>query len=145
LAAATGATFISDDLSMSLEKVGLDNLGFAERVVCGKDSATFVTSSKYKGAIQKRIEAIKTAARRASTEFDQEKLMERATSLGGGIARIKVGAATETELREKKLRYEDALNAVKSAIDMGVVPGGGSTLLHIAQDDKLIQSLKKKR
>ncbi|GAB5032152.1 molecular chaperone [Nannochloropsis oceanica] len=131
IAVATGATFVAEEVGVTLESVTPEMLGVAEKVVVGKDTTTIVTSSGYADAIKERILAIKREMDLMDSKFDKEKAQQRVAALGGGIARIKVGAATETELKDKKLRYEDALNSVKSAIEMGVVPGGGSTLLYM--------------
>merc|ERR1719263_2459271 len=101
-------------------------------MVIGKEETTIVTDGKQAEALEKRIQQIRTETELTDSQFDKEKGEERVAALGGGIARIKVGAATETELKDKKLRYEDALNAVKSAMEMGIVPGGGSTLLYLS-------------
>jgi chaperonin GroEL len=132
IAIATGATYVADEVGISLESVTLDMLGRADKVVVGKDATTIVTDASHKEDIQKRIAQIKGEADASDNKFDKEKAAERVAALGGGIARIKVGAATETELKDKKLRYEDALNAVNSALEMGVVPGGGACMLYIS-------------
>ncbi|TFJ86581.1 hypothetical protein NSK_002238 [Nannochloropsis salina CCMP1776] len=131
IAVATGATFVAEEVGVTLESVTPEMLGVAEKVVVGKDTTTIVTNSNYAEAIKERILAIRREMDLMDSKFDKEKAQQRVAALGGGIARIKVGAATETELKDKKLRYEDALNSVKSAIEMGVVPGGGSTLLYM--------------
>merc|ERR1712151_1133681 len=113
IAIATNSTYVSEEVGLTPESVTLDMLGSAERIVVGKDRTTIVTGDKQKDAIKGRIEHI--------------------PALGGGIARIKVGAATETELKDKKLRYEDALNSVHSAQELGIVPGGGACLAHLQQ------------
>jgi chaperonin GroEL len=137
MAIATGATYVADEVGISLESVTLDMLGKADRVVVGKEQTTIVTDAANSGDIAKRIEQIRAEAKATDNKFDQEKAQERVAALGGGIARIKVGAATETELKDKKLRYEDALNAVKSALEMGVVPGGGACMLYMSCDKEL--------
>ena len=114
-----------------LDAVTPDMLGTAERIVVAKLGTTIVTDGRQAEAIEKRIAQIQRETEATDSQFDKEKGEERVAALGGGIARIKVGAATETELRDKKLRYEDALNAVKSAMEMGVVPGGGAALVHM--------------
>jgi chaperonin GroEL len=124
-------------VGISLESVTPDMLGRADRIVVGKDQTTIVTDANNKEAIAKRILQIRSEAENTDNKFDKEKATERIAALGGGIARIKVGAATETELKDKKLRYEDALNSVKSAIEMGVVPGGGACMLFMECDKKL--------
>lgn len=137
LALATGATCITDDLGNSLQSVRLEDLGIADRVVVGKASTMIITSERFKGAVEDRIRQLKKEADGTDNKYDKEQLIERAASLGGGIAKLKVGAATETELRDKKLRYEDALNAIRSALEAGVVPGGGATMMFLAGDQAL--------
>jgi chaperonin GroEL len=141
MAIATGATYVSDDVGISLESVTLNMLGHADRIVVGKDTTTVITDSSNSEALAKRIAQIRAEADATDNKFDKEKAAERVASLGGGIARIKVGAATETELKDKKLRYEDALNSVKSALEMGVVPGGGACMLHMSCDAELRQRI----
>lgn len=141
IAIATGATYIADEVGISMESVTLDMLGSADRIVVGKDASTIITNGSQKDAIEKRIAQIKAEADATENKFDKEKATERVAALGGGIARIKVGAATETELKDKKLRYEDALNSVKSALEMGVVPGGGATMLYMSCDEELKNSI----
>lgn len=137
IAIATGATYVAEEVGISLESVTLDMLGKCDRVVVGKDDTTIVTGDDNNDALAKRIEQIRAEAAGTDNKFDKEKAEERVAALGGGIARIKVGAATETELKDKKLRYEDALNSVKSALEMGVVPGGGGTMLYMSCDADL--------
>merc|ERR1711934_233987 len=103
------------------------------RMVIGKEETTIVTDGKQAEAMEKRIQQIRTEAENTDSQFDKEKAEERVAALGGGIARIKVGAATETELKDKKLRYEDAINSTKAAIEMGITPGGGATLLNLTR------------
>jgi chaperonin GroEL len=141
IAIATGATFITDDLGLSFEQLSMDMLGTAERIVSGKASTTMITDKQFLNSIHERIRELRNEAEHTDNKFDKDKLTERISSLGGGIARIKVGAATETELKDKKLRYEDALNSVKSAIEMGVVSGGGATMLYLSQDQDLKKSI----
>ena len=131
IAIATGASFVAEELGITLDSVTLEMLGTADRVVIAKEQTTIVTDGKQQDNIDARISQLRREADAAETDFDKDKFTERIASLGGGIARIKVGAATETELKDKKLRYEDALNSVQSARELGIVPGGGSTLAHI--------------
>jgi len=131
IAIATGATFVAEELGITLDSVNVDMLGTADRIVVAKEQTTIVTDGKQQEAIDARISQLRREAENADTDFDREKCTERIASLGGGIARIKVGAATETELKDKKLRYEDALNSVQSARELGVVPGGGACLAYI--------------
>lgn len=137
IAIATGATYVADEVGISLESVTPDMLGSADRVVVGKETTTIITGDGNNDALAKRIAQIRVEADASDNKFDKEKAQERVAALGGGIARIKVGAATETELKDKKLRYEDALNSVKSALEMGVVPGGGACMLHLHCDEEL--------
>jgi chaperonin GroEL len=131
IAIATGASFVAEELGITLDSVTLDMLGTAERIVIAKESTTIVTDGKQQDAIDARIAQLRKEADLADTDYDKEKCTERIASLGGGIARIKVGAATETELKDKKLRYEDALNSVDSARELGIVPGGGACLAYL--------------
>ena len=137
MAIATGATYVADEVGISLESVTPDMLGRADRIVVGKDATTIVTNDENKDALSRRIAQIRAEADATDNKFDKEKATERVAALGGGIARIKVGAATETELKDKKLRYEDALNSVKAALEMGVVPGGGACMLAMSCDAQL--------
>lgn len=137
IAIATGATYVADEVGISMESVTVDMLGRADRIVVGKDTTTIVTNKDNSDNIAKRIAQIRAESDATDNKFDKEKATERIAALGGGIARIKVGAATETELKDKKLRYEDALNSVKSALEMGVVPGGGACMLYMSCDEEL--------
>uniref|UniRef100_A0A7S2EK38 Uncharacterized protein n=1 Tax=Trieres chinensis TaxID=1514140 RepID=A0A7S2EK38_TRICV len=131
IAIATGATYVAEEVGITLDSITLDMLGTAERIVVAKEQTTIVTDGQQQEAIEARISQIRKQAESADTDFDREKAVERVAALGGGIARIKVGAATETELKDKKLRYEDALNSVQSARELGIVPGGGACLAHL--------------
>jgi chaperonin GroEL len=144
IAIATGATYVAEEVGITLDSVTLDMLGTAERVVVAKELTTIVTDGKQDDAVGARIAQIRQQAENADTQFDVDKAEERVASLGGGIARIKVGAATETELKDKKLRYEDALNSVKSAQEMGIVPGGGACLAHLQKSmhDRIIDAME---
>lgn len=141
IAIATGATLISADLGRDLSSVQLGDLGSAERVVASADSTTLVTSAAHKQSIRERVSALRRMAEEADSDVSRDDLEARARCLGGGLARIRVGAASETELREKKLRYQDALHSVRSALLGGVVPGGGSTLLHLGADQALLREV----
>jgi len=143
IAIATGASFVAEELGITLDSVTLDMLGTADRIVVAKESTTIVTDGKHQKDIDARITQLRREADAADTDFDKDKFTERIASLGGGIARIKVGAATETELKDKKLRYEDALNSVDSARELGVVPGGGACLAHIQQmyTDEILEAM----
>jgi chaperonin GroEL len=133
IAIATGASFVAEELGVTLDSVTVNMLGTADRIVVSKEQTTIVTDGKQQEAIEARILQLRRQEETAETDYDTEKCRERIASLGGGIARIKVGAATETELKDKKLRYEDALNSVRSAREMGLVPGGGACLAHLQQ------------
>lgn len=141
IAIATGATLIAEEVGITLDSVTIDMLGSAERIVVQKEMTTIVTDGKQAEAITARIKQIRKEAETADTDFDRDKAKERVAALGGGIARIKVGAATETELKDKKLRYEDALNSVQSARELGIVPGGGACLAYLQDTmmDKVLE------
>jgi chaperonin GroEL len=129
IAILTGGTVISEDKGMKLENVRLEDLGRAERVVVAKEETTIVGGKGDPAEIKRRIAAIKRQIEETTSDFDREKLQERLAKLAGGVAVIKVGAATEVELKEKKLRIEDALNATRAAVEEGSVPGGGVAYL----------------
>lgn len=132
LAILTGGTVISDELGLKLENAELAHLGEARKVVADKDSTTVVEGKGSKHDIEARVDELKVLLSKTTSDFDKEKLMERLAKLGGGIGLIKVGAATEIELKEKKHRIEDALNATRAAVEEGIVPGGGVALLMAA-------------
>jgi chaperonin GroEL len=143
IAIATGATYVAQEVGVSLETVTVDMLGTCERMVIGKEETTIVTDGQQAEAMEKRIAQIRTETENTDSQFDKEKGEERVAALGGGIARIKVGAATETELKDKKLRYEDALNAVKSALKTGILPGGGCTLSYLLRfEDEICDAIE---
>lgn len=129
LAILTAGTFVSDDLGQKLDGVGLDMLGTAKKVVISKEETTIIEGAGNKEAVMGRIAQIKAQIENTDSNYDREKLQERLAKLSGGVAVIKVGASTETELKEKKHRYEDALSATRAAVEEGIVPGGGTTLL----------------
>lgn len=129
IAILTGGKFISEDLGMKLENVTLDMLGTAKKVVITKEDTTIIEGSGKKADVMGRINTIKKQIETTESSYDREKLQERLAKLSGGVAVIKVGASTETELKEKKHRYEDALSATRAAVEEGIVPGGGVTLL----------------
>ena len=137
IAVLTGGTVISDDLGMNLKDVTVDQLGQANKVTVTKDATTIVDGSGAKEAIAERVDQIKQAIANTTSDFDKDKLQERLAKLSGGVAVVKVGAATETELKEKKYRIEDALNATRAAVQEGFVPGGGTALVNVlpALDD----------
>jgi chaperonin GroEL len=129
IATLTGGTVISDEVGLSLEKVTLDDLGEAKKVVVAKENTTIVDGGGKPADIKARVESIRQQAEDATSDYDKEKLQERVAKLSGGVALIKVGAATEMEMKEKKARVEDALHATRAAIEEGVVPGGGVALI----------------
>lgn len=131
IAILTGGEVISEELGRDLKEVTLDMLGQAESVKVTKESTTIVNGKGEKSLIQERIGQIKVQIEETSSEFDKEKLQERLAKLSGGVAVIKVGAATETELKERKLRIEDALAATKAAVEEGIVPGGGTAYVNV--------------
>jgi len=131
IAILTGGQFISEDLGVKLENVTLDMLGTAKKVVVTKEETTIIEGAGKSEAVQGRIALIKRQIEETDSNYDREKLQERLAKLAGGVAVIKVGAATETELKEKKHRYEDALSATRAAVEEGVVPGGGVTYINI--------------
>ncbi len=133
IAVLTGGTLISEDKAMSLEKVQISDLGQARRVTITKDSTTIVANETQNTELANRIASIKRELDETDSEYDQEKLNERIAKLAGGVAVIKVGAPTETELKNRKLRIEDALNATRAAIEEGIVAGGGTTLLELSE------------
>jgi len=132
LAITTGGTVISEDMGLKLETVELEQLGKADRVVSTKDNTTIVGGGGTKAAITDRVAALKAQLEQASSKFDKEKLSERIAKLSGGVAVIRVGAATETEMKYLKLKIEDAVNATRAAIEEGIVPGGGTSLARAA-------------
>ena len=129
IAALTGGTLITADLGMKLEDATIDMLGEAERVNIDKDNTTIVNGAGKAEAIQARVNQIRAAIEESKSDYDREKLQERLAKLVGGVAVVQVGAATEVEMKEKKARVEDALNATRAAIEEGIVPGGGVALV----------------
>jgi chaperonin GroEL len=130
IATLTGATVISEELGLKLDKVTTDQLGRAKRVTVTKEETTIVDGNGKQDAIKGRIDMIKKQIDETDSDFDREKLQERLAKLSGGVAVIQVGAATETELKEKKHRIEDALSATRAAVQEGMIPGGGASLVH---------------
>ncbi len=133
LAIVTGGNLISEELGRDLKTAVLADLGSAKKVVVGKDSTTIIQGLGDSSEISARVDEIKNQIENEKSDYDREKLMERAAKLSGGVAILKVGAATEVELKEKKHRIEDALSATRAAVEEGIVPGGGTALLKIAQ------------
>jgi len=131
IAILTGGTFISEDLGIKLENVELDMLGRAKKVKVNKEKTTIVEGMGAPGAVESRVAQIRKQLEETESEYDREKLQERLAKLAGGVAVIQVGAASETELKEKKHRVEDALSATRAAVEEGIVAGGGTTLVNL--------------
>ncbi|OGI37259.1 MAG: chaperonin GroL, partial [Candidatus Muproteobacteria bacterium RBG_16_64_10] len=129
VAILTGGTVISEEVGMNLEAATVDALGHAKRIVVDKDNTTIIDGAGKKADIEARIKQLRAQAEEATSDYDKEKLQERLAKLAGGVAVIKVGAATEVEMKEKKARVEDALHATRAAVEEGVVPGGGVALV----------------
>ncbi len=131
IAVLTGGQLITEDAGLKLETTKLEQLGKARRVTITKDTTTIVAEGN-EAQVKARVEQIRRQMEETDSSYDQEKLQERLAKLAGGVAVIKVGAATETEMKDRKLRLEDAINATKAAVEEGIVPGGGTTLAHLA-------------
>jgi len=131
IAILTGGKVISEEIGRKLDSANIEDLGRARRVVATKDNTTFIEGAGLEGDIKGRVEQIRAQIETTTSDFDREKLQERLAKLAGGVAVIKVGAATETELKEKKHRVEDALSATRAAVEEGIVPGGGVTLINV--------------
>ena len=131
IAVLTGGTLITEDAGLKLDTVSLEQLGSARRVTITKDSTTLVAEGN-EAAVKSRCDQIRRQIDESDSTYDKEKLQERLAKLSGGVAVIKVGAATETEMKDRKLRLEDAINATKAAVEEGIVPGGGATLAHLS-------------
>ncbi|MEV1001944.1 chaperonin GroEL [Nonomuraea sp. NPDC050202] len=134
MAILTGGQVVSEEVGLKLEHVGLEVLGTARRVVVTKDATTIVDGAGDAQAIEDRVKEIKIAIEQSDSDWDREKLQERLAKLAGGVCVLRVGAATEVELKEKKHRLEDAISATRAAIEEGIVSGGGSALIHISKD-----------
>jgi len=132
IATLTGGKAITEDLGIKLENIKLEDLGKAKKIVVDKDNTTLVEGAGKTAAIEGRIKQIRAQIEETTSDYDKEKLQERLAKLAGGVAVIKVGAATETAMKEKKARVEDALNATRAAVEEGIVPGGGVALLRAA-------------
>jgi chaperonin GroEL len=130
IATLTGATVIAEEVGLKLDQAGLDLLGTARRVTVTKDDTTIVDGAGDKAEIEGRVGQIKAEIATTDSDWDREKLQERLAKLAGGVCVIKVGAATEVELKEKKHRLEDAISATRAAVEEGIVSGGGSALVH---------------
>ncbi|KDN58938.1 chaperonin GroEL [Exiguobacterium sp. AB2] len=131
LATLTGGQVITEDLGLELKSASLQQLGRASKVVVTKDTTTIVEGAGDEAAIKARVQTIRNQIEETSSDFDREKLQERLAKLAGGVAVVKVGAATETELKERKLRIEDALNATRAAVEEGIVAGGGTAFINV--------------
>ena len=132
MAILTGGEVVSEEVGLKLENIGLETLGQARRVVVTKDNTTIVDGHGNAEAISDRVRQLRAEIESTDSDWDREKLQERVAKLSGGVAVLRVGAATEVELKEKKHRLEDAISATRAAIEEGIVPGGGSALVHIA-------------
>jgi chaperonin GroEL len=137
IAILTGAEVITEEMGLKLENTKLSQLGKARRVVVDKDTTTLIDGAGDSDAIKSRIKQLKQEIENTDSDFDREKLQERLAKLAGGVAVVKVGAATETEMKEKKHRVEDALQATRAALEEGIVPGGGVALLSAVGSIKL--------
>jgi chaperonin GroEL len=137
IAILTGAEVITEEMGLKLENTKLSQLGHARRVVVDKDTTTIIDGAGESEAIKSRIKQLKSEIENTDSDFDREKLQERLAKLAGGVAVVKVGAATETEMKEKKHRVEDALQATRAALEEGIVPGGGVALLNAVEAIKL--------
>jgi chaperonin GroEL len=133
IATLTGGKVISEDLGIKLETVTVEDLGKAKRITIDKDNTTIVDGQGDAGAVEGRVKTIRNQVEETTSDYDREKLQERLAKLVGGVAVIKVGAATETEMKEKKARVEDAMHATRAAVEEGIVPGGGVTLVRAAK------------
>jgi chaperonin GroEL len=133
IAILTGGKFLSEDLGIKLENVGIDDLGKAKKIVIDKENTTIVEGGGKNADVQGRINQIRKAIEETTSDYDREKLQERLAKLAGGVAVVRVGAATETEMKEKKARVEDALHATRAAVEEGIVPGGGVALIRCIQ------------
>src|SRR5947208_336581 len=133
MAILTGGRAITEDLGIKLENLTLDDLGRAKKITIDKDNTTIIEGAGTKRALEGRVKQIRAQIEDTTSDYDREKLQERLAKLVGGVAVIKVGAATETEMKEKKARVEDAMHATKAAVEEGVVPGGGVALLRASR------------
>ena len=139
IAILTGGEVISEDLGIKLENVTLDMLGDAKRVTIDKDNTTIVDGAGEKTTSKARVAQIRTQIEDTTSDYDKEKLQERLAKLAGGVAVIKVGGATEIEVKERKDRVDDALNATRAAVEEGIVPGGGTALLYAAEGARRLE------
>ena len=144
IAILTGGEVITEEMGLKLENTQISQLGHARRVVVSKDTTTIIDGAGEKSEIEGRINQIRSEIENTDSDFDREKLQERLAKLAGGVAVVKVGAATETEMKEKKHRVEDALQATRAALEEGIVPGGGVALLN-AEDAIDSQGSRRRR
>ncbi len=140
IAVLTGGQVITEDIGLELKSATIDQLGRASKVVVSKENTTIVEGAGEPGKIQARVNQIRQQIEETTSDFDREKLQERLAKLAGGVAVIKVGAATETELKEKKLRIEDALNSTRAAVEEGIVAGGGTALVNVIKAVEAVQA-----
>jgi chaperonin GroEL len=133
IAVLTGGRLITEDLGLKLENLGLEDLGRAKRITIDKENTTIVEGTGKQADIQGRVSQIRHQIEETTSDYDREKLQERLAKLVGGVAVVNVGAATEVEMKEKKARVEDALNATRAAVEEGIVPGGGTALLRASK------------
>ena len=140
MAVLTGGTVISDEVGLTLEKATLASLGQAKKIVCTKDDTTIIDGAGKKADIEARIKQIRKQIEDTTSDYDKEKLQERVAKLAGGVAVIRVGAATEVEMKEKKARVEDALHATRAAVEEGVLPGGGVALIRALEAAKSVKA-----
>ena len=136
IAILTGGTVISEEVGLSLEKTSIDDLGSCKKVQISKENTTIIDGKGDQKAIEARVGQIRTQVEETTSDYDREKLHERVAKLAGGVAVIKVGAATEVEMKEKKARVEDALHSTRAAVEEGVVPGGGVAMLRALEKAK---------
>jgi chaperonin GroEL len=142
IAVLTGGRLISEDLGIKLENIKLDDMGRAKRVTVDKENTTIVEGDGKKADIQGRVAQIRRQIEETTSDYDREKLQERLAKLAGGVAVVNVGAATETEMKEKKARVEDALHATRAAVEEGIVPGGGVALLRAQKALENVKNLE---
>ncbi|BBI50575.1 hypothetical protein HORIV_29960 [Vreelandella olivaria] len=131
IAILTNGTVISEEVGLTLEQANLDHLGTAKRMTMSKENTTIIDGAGAEGDIEARVSQIRAQIEDTSSDYDKEKLQERVAKLAGGVAVIRVGAATEVEMKEKKARVEDALHSTRAAVEEGVVPGGGTALVRV--------------
>ena len=144
IAILTGGKCITEDLGIKLESIGLEDLGRAKSIVVDKENTTIVEGGGKSSEIQGRVNQIRRQIEETTSDYDREKLQERLAKLAGGVAVINVGAATETEMKEKKARVEDALHATRAAVEEGIVPGGGVALIRCLRRDRSVEARRRR-